>query len=193
MTPWTTSGRTIFVPTAATRMSHSRDRSKAPPMTQPLRAQMMGQGMVKNIWEGRWPRSMNSRSEMSSVRRPSWSVSRPDENDLPCAPPHDGPQLGHLVHLGQHLEQPPVHLVAHGVVLLGPVVGDDGDGTVHLQRHQALVLGAQGAHGRAPLAGPGPGSNGGRPSCSRIGVNGGWTVWRRCQLAPSTTSEWPLM
>ena len=94
---------------------------------------MIGAGMVKNIWDGRWPRSMNSRSEMSSVRRPSWSVSRPDENDLPSPRQTMARTSGMLVHLGQHLEQPPVHLVAHGVVLLGAVVGDHGHGSVHLQ------------------------------------------------------------
>ena len=42
MTPWTTSGSIILVPTAAIRMSHRSARSNAPPMTQPFRAQTMG-------------------------------------------------------------------------------------------------------------------------------------------------------
>ena len=79
ITPWTTSGSIMRVPTAATRMSHSSARSKAPPMTQPLSAQMIGHGMVRNIWVGRWPRSMNSRSEMSSTGGRSGAVSRPEE------------------------------------------------------------------------------------------------------------------
>ena len=52
-------------------------------MTQPFRAQMIGHGMVRNICVGRWPRSMNSRSEMSSTRSPIWPVSRPEEKLFP--------------------------------------------------------------------------------------------------------------
>ena len=122
----------------------------------------------------------------------------------PFAPPHDGPQVAHGVHLGQDLPQAAVHLVAHGVVPLGAVVGDHRDGPVHLEADQVAVLFAQAAHGVAPLVGSvGPDGSlprggegwpkGGRSSCSLIGVKGGCTVWRRCQLAPSTTSEWPLM
>lgn len=37
------------------------------------------------------------------------------------------------------------------------------------------------------------GSNGPLPSCSRIGTNSGWSMARRCQFAPSTTSVHPVM
>ena len=117
---------------------------------------MIGQGMVKNIWEGRWPRSMNSRSEMSSMRRPSWSVSRPDENDLPSPRQTMARSSGMLVHLGQHLEQPPVHLVAHGVVLPGRLLVITAMGPSTSRRTRSLVLGAQGAHGLAPSVDPVP-------------------------------------
>ena len=117
------------------------------------------------------------------------------------ASPDDGPKLVHPVHLGQHLPQPSVHLVAHGVVLAGAIVGDHGDRSVHLQPDQISVLGAECAHGRSPLLGlvtpggddapprlePSVSPNGGRFNCSRMGMKGGCTVWRRCQFAPSTT------
>ena len=59
--------------------------------------------------------------------------------------------------------------------------------------HAGLL--SRGCSGGAAQAGRGTGGspNGPRPSCSRMGVNGGCTVWRRCQLAPSTTSECPEM
>ena len=44
-----------------------------------------------------------------------------------------------LVDLGQDLPEPAVHLVAHGVVLLGTVVGDDGHGAVHLEAYQVAL------------------------------------------------------
>src|SRR5664280_1557835 len=210
ITPWTTSGSIMRVPTAATRMSHRRARSNAPPMTQPFRAQMIGQGMVRHL--GRSVTTLDE-FEVRDVLDPDADLAGvPTRGERPpLAPPDDGPELGHLVDLGQHLPQAPVHLVAHGVVLGRTVVGDDGQGPVHLEADEVPLGIGQGRSGvggtghswvghvvgssaGALAAGWVTGSpNGPRPSCSRMGVKGGCTVWRRCQLAPSTTSECPLM
>jgi hypothetical protein len=66
-------------------------------------------------------------------------------------------------------------------------------GAVDLETNEVALLVGQLAHSLVPFGGPVLSPNGGRFSCSRIGVNGGCTVCRRCQLAPSTTNEWPLM
>jgi hypothetical protein len=65
------------------RMSQSSARSNEPPMVQPFIATMIGAGMLKKAWVPRCPRSMKSKSEMSSLRTPSSLVSRPDEKLLP--------------------------------------------------------------------------------------------------------------
>ena len=52
---------------------------------------------------------------------------------LALRPPDDRPHVRARRELAEDLEQPKVHLVVEGVVLLGVVVGDDGDRTVDLQ------------------------------------------------------------
>jgi hypothetical protein len=82
-TPCRISGSRMRALSPAIRRSHKSARSNEPPITQPFSATTIGAGIVKNICVPAWPRSMKSRLPMSSVRTPSWVVSRPDENDLP--------------------------------------------------------------------------------------------------------------
>ena len=92
------------------------------------------------------------------------------------SPPHDRPQLRHLMDLAQHLPQATVHLVAHCIVLLRAVVGDHRHRPIHFQANQVPVLLAEFAHGRDPVDELVDSPNGARPSWSRMGVKSGCTV-----------------
>ena len=85
MTPCFTSGSMKRVPSAQMRMSATSERSKEPPITQPLSAHTTGTWRSRMRAKPCWPRSMNERLSMSSVRTPICSTSRPDDQLFPFA------------------------------------------------------------------------------------------------------------
>ena len=144
-TPCSTSGSRMRALSPAMRMSQSSARSKEPPITQPLSAATIGQGIVKNCCVPLWPRSMNSRSVMSSVRTPSSLGVATRRERLAVAAPHDAAQAVLLVQLGEQLPEARVHLVVRGVVPVGPVVREDRHRSVVFERDRVA------AHALLPL------------------------------------------
>jgi len=72
------------------------------------------------------------------VRTPSCAGVAPGRERLAVAAPHDRAHVAAALELREHFEQARVHRVVRGVVLLGPVVADDSDRTLELERDELL-------------------------------------------------------
>ena len=130
MTPWVASGSMKRAPSAAMRMSQSSARWNEPPIAQPWMATMIGASMSKICRMPRWPRRHQlvvGHLDLVAADGADVAARRPR---LALAPPDDGPHVRLALQLAEDLEQGEVHLVVEGVVLLGVVVGDDGDRAV---------------------------------------------------------------
>ena len=133
-----TSGSMNRAPSAAMRMSHSSARWNEPPIAQPLQATMTGASRSNSCWMPRWPRRISSwwrQLDLPVADRADVAARR---ERLALAPPDHGPHVGPALQLAEDLEQPLVHVVVEGVVLLGVVVGDRGDRAVDVEPHPCI-------------------------------------------------------
>ena len=86
----------------------------------------------------RWPRVISSWWVMVSWPVPIEPTSRPDDHDLPSPRQITARTSGRCLQLAEDLEEPLVHRVVEGVVLLDVVVGDGGDRTVDVEPHAGI-------------------------------------------------------
>ena len=183
MTPYLISGSMNRAPSAAMRMSHRRARWNEPPMAQPWIGTITGTSRSQSCWMPRMTAGHElvvGELDLAAADGAHVSPRRPGRA---LTPPDHRPHVVTLTELAEDLEQAGVHLVVERVLLVGVVVGDDGDHAVDVQSDPLVAHRGAPICGRAPLiaARPRPRSS----TCPRTGGTGSRD--RSVRPAPATS------